>query len=96
MSRRRRSAALAGVLALGLGFAPAEANAPTPVGIAAAVLNRVTIAPPGAAQMRPAVLRQRVALADRVETGARSQLQILLLDRSTFGRVVSDRSSQLA
>ena len=34
--------------------------------------------------MRPAVLRQQVALADRVETGARSQLQILLLDRSTF------------
>ena len=84
MRGQRRSAALATVLVIGLGFAPVAANAPTPVGIAAAVLNRVAIAPGGAAQMRPAVLRQHLALADRVETGARSQLQILLLDRSSF------------
>lgn len=84
MSRARKAQALAGALAIGLCLAPAAANAPTQVGIAAAMLNRVSIARGGAAQLRPAVLRQQVALADRVETGARSQLQILLLDRSTF------------
>jgi hypothetical protein len=86
MSRTRKAALLTGALAAAVAayLAPASANAPTQVGIAAAVLNRVTIARGGAAQMRPAVLRQQVALADRVETGARSQLQILLLDRSTF------------
>ena len=71
-------------LALALTLAPAAANAPTQVGITAAVLGRVSIARGGAAQVRAAVLRQQIAMADRVETGARSQLQILLLDRSTF------------
>ena len=80
MRRLRNTAALALVLCM----APAAANTPNQVGIAAAVLNRVIIARGGAAQMRPAVLRQQVAIADQVETGARSQLQILLLDRSTF------------
>lgn len=82
MIRHSRASGMA--LAVALAVAPATAQAPAPVGIAAAVLNRVTIARGGSAQMRPAMLRQQVAMADRVETGARSQLQLLLLDRSTF------------
>lgn len=84
MTCTRTILALSAPVLAGLGFAAVAANAPAPVGITAAVLNRVTIARGGTTQVRPAVLRQQVALADRVETGARSQLQILLLDRSTF------------
>ncbi len=79
---RLRLLALAGALPLA-GAALGEGT-PQVVGIAAAVLNEVAIAPGGVAQMQPAVLRQRVALADRVQTGQRSQLQLMLLDRSTF------------
>lgn len=54
------------------------------VGINAAVRNIVQIRGAGTQQVRPAVLRQRVGLADEVRTGSQSQLQILLLDRSVF------------
>lgn len=60
------------------------ADRPQVVGINAAVLNIVRIRSAGTPQARPAVVRQRVSLADEVQTGARSQLQLLLLDRSTF------------
>ncbi len=33
---------------------------------------------------RPVALKQRIALGDGVQTGAKSQLQVLLLDQSTF------------
>jgi len=84
MSWRLPSIALAAALLVATGGGVAAADAPTTIGIAASVLNRVTIARGPAAQMRAAVPRQPVALADRVETGQRSQLQILLLDRSSF------------
>ncbi len=74
------------VLALSLplgGFAVAV-TAPQIVGIAAAVVNNVQIRSAAAARSRPAAIRQRVALADQVQTGARSQLQLQLLDRSVF------------
>ncbi|MEI9927130.1 MAG: FecR domain-containing protein, partial [Sphingomonas sp.] len=54
------------------------------VGINAVVLNSVRIRRAGTPMPFPAAVRQRVALADEVQTGLRSQLQILLLDRSTF------------
>lgn len=69
--------------ALPLAGAAMAAGPQQVVGIAAALLNEVSIAS-GTAQLQPAVLRQRVALADRVQTGQRSQLQLMLLDRSTF------------
>jgi hypothetical protein len=75
--------ALAAVLPACL-VAGAFAAAPQVVGIAAAVVNDVRIRAAGAAQFRPAALRQRVALADRVQTGANSRLQLQLLDRSVF------------
>ena len=84
LSRAGRLRLLALASALPLTGAAFAAGAPQVVGIAAAVLNEVGIAPGGAAQLQPAVLRQRVALADRVQTGQRSQLQLMLLDRSTF------------
>lgn len=62
---------------------PNFAVAQEAIGINAAVRNQVQIRR-GAAAPRPAVLRQRVALNDEVRTGAASQLQILLLDRSVF------------
>ncbi|MEO6718608.1 MAG: FecR domain-containing protein [Novosphingobium sp.] len=60
------------------------AAGPQAVGIASAVLNDVRIESVGARQFRPAMLRQRMALADQVQTGLRSQLQVLLLDKSVF------------
>lgn len=69
----------------------AQANA---VGINAAIRNKVQIR--SGRQAKPAVLRARVLLNDEVTTGAASQLQILLLDRTTFtvganARVAVDR-----
>lgn len=66
-------------------IATADASAaPQIIGIAAAILNDVRITSAASSQFRPATLRQRVALADRVRTGQRSQLQMLLLDKSLF------------
>lgn len=84
LSAAARVRSLALVAALPLAGAAMAAGAPQVVGIAAAVLNDVAIASGTAAQLRPAVLRERVALADRVQTGQRSQLQLMLLDHSTF------------
>ena len=71
-------------IALPLAGATLAQSAPQMVGITAAIVNQVSIAGTGAAQFRRAALRDRVALADRVETGQRSQLQLLLLDKSVF------------
>ena len=64
-------------------MAPA-ADTPQTVGIAAAVVRDVKIGSGASPRLHSIALRERVALADRIETGQRSQLQILLLDRSTF------------
>ena len=77
----RRAIVAAGTFALVATPTLAAAQA---VGVNAAVRNSVQIRAAGTTQVRPAVLRQRVTLNDEVRTGAASQLQILLLDRSTF------------
>lgn len=66
------------------GGALAAAAGPQVVGIAAAVVNDVRIRASTAAQPQPAVLRQRVALGNQVQTGGASRLQLQLLDRSAF------------
>ena len=71
----------------------AEANS---VGIEAAIRNKVEIRAAATKKAKPAVLHDRVFLADQVQTDKASQLQILLLDRSTFtvgasARVTIDR-----
>lgn len=54
------------------------------IGMASAVLNEVKLSNAQIAQPRQVALRQRLALADLIQTGHKSQLQMLLLDRSTF------------
>jgi len=61
-----------------------SAAAPAVVGIAAAIVNDVRIKSTAARQFAKAAVRQRVALADQVQTGGASKLQLLLLDRSKF------------
>ena len=98
MSRRTfRSAgrAAAALAAASLIASPLLAQA-TAVGINAAIRNKVAIRAAATKKVRPAVLRERVILNDEVTTGAASQLQILLLDRTTFtvganARVAVDR-----
>ena len=86
---------LALVAALGLAIEPALAQ-PNPAGVAAAVRNKVEIRSAATRKAHPAVLRERLFMADQVQTGAASQLQLLLLDRTTFtvganARVTIDR-----
>jgi hypothetical protein len=96
MSRRlfRRAGRIAALLAAaGMTTSPVLAQA---VGVNAAIRNKVVIRDAGTNKVRPAVLRARVILNDEVRTGAASQLQILLLDRTTFtvganARVAVDR-----
>ncbi|MES2441508.1 MAG: FecR family protein [Pseudomonadota bacterium] len=73
---------LAAFAALSLLAVPAQAQ--QAVGVASAVQNDVRIRKPGAPLPRAVALRQRIALADQVQTGAKSQLQVLLLDKSIF------------
>src|SRR5690349_11810290 len=83
--RLRAVAALAlTVSVLPIAGAAMEAAQVQVVGINAAVLNVVRIRHQGAPMPFPAVVRQRVALNDEVQTAAKSQLQILLLDKSVF------------
>src|SRR5262245_11578576 len=83
--RGRNIGAAAAILAMlpPLGFAYGQ-SAPQVVGVAAAVVNDVKSSNAAAPQLRPVALRQRMALADIVQTGQRSHLQMLLLDRSVF------------
>lgn len=91
MDRFPRLNARAGIVALLLaamaigGISGHVSAAPPPViGIAAAVVNDVRIKSVAARQFARAAVRQRVALADQVQTGGASKLQLLLLDRSKF------------
>ena len=59
-------------------------TAPQPVGIAASVVKEVKLSNAQVKKARQVTARQRVALADLIQTGKASQLQILLLDRTTF------------
>ena len=65
------------------GYAAAQTSAAA-IGVAASVVKDVRLSNAGAPKPRPVVLRQRIALADLIQTGQGSQLQLLLLDRSTF------------
>lgn len=85
--------AVAAVAAASMAGSPVLAQA---VGVNAAVRNKVLIRGAGTNQVRPAVVRARVNLNEEVRTAAASQLQILLLDRTTFtvganARVAVDR-----
>lgn len=90
---RRAGRIAAAVAAAGMAASPILAQA---VGVNAAIRNKVQIRGAATKKVRPAVLRAQVILNDEVQTGAASQLQILLLDRTTFtvganARVAVDR-----
>jgi hypothetical protein len=77
----------------GIGVAAAP---PRAVGTVAAVLNQVRIKLVARAEPRPATVNQRLFLGNQVQTGQRSHMQALLLDRSAFtvgpnSRVTIDR-----
>lgn len=57
----------------------------TEIGNAASVVGDVTVRINGAGDELDVVRKQRFAWGDLIETEKKSQLQILLLDRSTFG-----------
>lgn len=96
MTRTLRTLACTTVLAGALLSLPAAAQTRTEIGSAASVVGEVRLGIGATAEPRPIQRRQRIAWGDRIETGRESQLQILLLDRSTFGvgartRLVIDR-----
>ncbi|MES2441805.1 MAG: FecR domain-containing protein [Pseudomonadota bacterium] len=83
-------------VAAGLALVLPAASVAQTVGVAAAVRNRVEIRSVRGAPPRPVAVRAPIAMANEVHTGALSQLQIVLLDRSalTIGahaRVTIDR-----
>lgn len=82
MSRFHSVRVLAAIAALSLAGA-LHADPPAAIGVAAALRGEVKLSN---AQTKPkaVTLRQRIALADLIQTGKNSQLQVLLLDRSTF------------
>jgi hypothetical protein len=71
-------------IAAALAFTLAPQAAAQVVGVSSAVKNDVRLRKPGAPIPRPVQVKQRVALQDQVQTGVKSQLQVLLLDRSVF------------
>jgi len=82
------------VAAAGLAITPALAQ--TPAGVAAAVRNKVAIRSATTHRVHAGELGERILMADQIQTGGASLLQILLLDRSTFtvganARVTIDR-----
>ena len=64
--------------------APAQAQNGAAVGIASAVAGEVKLSNAQQPKAKPVTLRQRIALADLIQTGKNGHLQLLLLDRSTF------------
>jgi hypothetical protein len=84
------SIAAAPVLAGALLAAPAAAQR-VEVGNAATVVGDVKLSNAVIRNPRSIQRRERLAWGDRIDTGRRSQLQILLLDRSTFGVGASSR-----
>lgn len=80
----RKKLATAVILASAFAAHPAAAQR-VEVGNAATVVGDVKMSNAAITNPRKIARRQRLAWGDRVDTGKRSQLQILLLDRSTFG-----------
>jgi len=87
---------VATVVALTAGTVATSTQAQDSVGVNAALRNSVRTQPAGEAALRPAALRADVRIGDAIVTGAQSQLQVLLRDRTVFtvgsnARVTIDR-----
>lgn len=82
MRLSRKIFAFAGAVALaGGGYAAAQSAA---VGVAAVVVKDVKLSSSQVPKAKPVVVKQRIGLGDLIQTGKGSQLQLLLLDRSSF------------
>ena len=82
MKPQRKVFALAGALALvSGGIAAAQSGA---IGVASSVVKEVKLSNAQAPKGKQVVVKQRIALGDLIQTGKASQLQVLLLDRSSF------------
>lgn len=78
----RKAFVFAAAVALAGGsFAAAQSAA---VGVASVVVKDVKLSNAQAPKGKPVVIKQRIALGDLIQTGKGSQLQLLLLDRSSF------------
>jgi len=96
VTRRLLAAGHPLALAAAAGLATTPALAQTPAGVAAALRNKVEIRSATTHRVHAGELGERILMADQVQTGGASLLQILLLDRSTFtvganARVTIDR-----
>lgn len=92
----KQSIATASILALmagPVGTSAAAAQDRVEVGNAAAVVGDVTMRVNGEGKKQEVERKDRFAWGDLVSTGKKSQLQILLLDRSTFGMGASSQVS---
>lgn len=78
------SLAASSAIALTLGATPSAAQR-VEIGNASTVVGSVNMSNAQITRPRAIARRQRIAWGDLIETGRRSQLQILLLDRSSFG-----------
>lgn len=76
-------AGVAGLTALAM-TSTALAQTGQAIGVASSVVKDVKYSNAQVPQPRPVAVRQRVSIADLIQTGKASQMQILLLDRSTF------------
>ncbi len=82
MKMSRHILTIAGVIGLvGGSIAYAQGAA---VGIAASVVKEVRLSNAQTPKPKQIVLRQRIALGDLIQTGKASQVQLMLLDRSTL------------
>jgi len=81
--RAKSLACVTAALMLAQGVVMAQTT-PQAVGVASSVVKDVKVSNARAPRPRQVAVRQRMALADYVQTGKASQMQILLLDRSTF------------
>lgn len=87
---------MSGLITKGIAFAVSAALLASPVttpvlaqgtkiGNAATVVGKVDITPASSNKKQRVQRKQRIALGDLINTQKKSQLQILLLDRSTYG-----------
>jgi hypothetical protein len=84
MKMPRKSLALAAVLALTSGTYALAQSAGAAIGVASSVVKEVKLSNAQVPKGKQVALKQRIALGDLIKTGKASQLQILLLDRSSF------------
>ena len=75
---------VAGLAALSLATAAFAQASPQVIGVTSAVVREATLSNARIATPRAITLRERIALADLIQTGKQSQVQLMLLDRSVF------------